>query len=59
MVYVIVDKEKLEHVVLVKADIEEEVNERLHLSDTQVIMGRLTDNELSALQTSKFTVITA
>lgn len=59
MVYVLVDSKEGGEVLLVKAMIEEDVMDRLHLCDTQKIVGRLTDNEMSVLQTSKFAVITA
>ena len=59
MLYVIVDSEEQRVVILVKAENQDIVKERLRLSDTQKIIARLTDDEISVLNSSNFAVITA
>ena len=58
MIYVVVNTEEGFKTMFVKAEIEEDVALHLRLSDTQRIVGRITDNEITVLQSSKFAVIT-
>lgn len=57
MVYLIMDSERPEIVLLVKAETQEGVTERLHFKPTEKIIGSLTGNELSTLQSSSFAVV--
>ena len=59
MVYLIVDKDSLLHVTLVKAESREVLEKRIQLSETEVIAGSLTDNEIDVLHTSHFVVLTS
>lgn len=59
MVYVIAGGEIQGKVLLVKADNREDVEARVRLKEDEDIVGSLTNNELSALDTSSFAVITA
>lgn len=59
MVYLIGDSKDLKEIMLVKAKDDEEINERLKLRDNQDIIGRLTDGEVSTLDTCAFAVLMA
>lgn len=58
MVYIVIDLLSQKNVMLVQATDEKEVEKRLSLSETQKIVGRLTDLELKVLDTNSFTVVT-
>jgi len=58
VVYIVIDLLSQKNVMLVQATDEKEVEKRLSLSETQKIVGRLTDLELKVLDTNSFTVVT-
>ncbi len=59
MIYIIKDVENDVKLLVVKATDEKEISELIRLKDTEKIVGRLTDNEISVLNTSSFVVIQA
>jgi len=59
MVYLIGDVKMKGRVTLVKATDETEIQARLILRDGEMIVGRLTDNEITVLESSSFVVMQA
>lgn len=57
MLYVVVDKEGTEKVLLVKADNENDVRSKLQLNASQEIVGTFTSHETDALASARFVVI--
>lgn len=57
MYYVIAKKDGSYGTLIVKADTEEEVAERLILAENEYIAAGFTDNELGALQSGRFVVV--
>lgn len=57
MVFAILDSEKPDRIVLVKAGDKLDVEERLHLKETERIVGNFTTSEISVLDTSRFAVV--
>lgn len=59
MVYVIVDSEKKNDVLVVKANCETTIKENLILKDGMEIIARLTDEEMRVLSASDFAVLSS
>lgn len=59
MVFVILDNENPNSVLLVKAVSREELKRRLKLKDTERIIDGFTDSEIAALHFSSFTIVSA
>jgi len=57
MVYIVIDLISQKNPMLVQAENEDEVKERLILKETERIVGRITDMELKVLDTNSFTVV--
>ena len=57
MVYVIVDGENPEKVLLVKADSKEDVEKRIKLEPSEKVLGNFTSHEIDALVSSSFVVV--
>lgn len=57
MLYVIIDKEKSDSVMLAKANSREELETRLQLKPTESIVGQFTTSETQTLDSAPFAVI--
>lgn len=57
MIYLIVDKNDPELSMLVQAQDEKELSERISLKPSEIIAGKFTSAEFRALDSSKFCVI--
>ena len=57
MVYVIVDSEKPDKALLVKADNEQQLRERIRVLSTEVICGCITSIQAEALTDAHFCVV--
>ena len=59
MLYVIVACENPEEVLLVQAESEKEIRERLDVREEEVILGGFSDNDLEVLKDGSFVVISS
>ena len=59
MVYLLVQGEIVGRIVLVKAETEEILAERIKICEGEKIVGRLTSAEISVLDTTAFAVISS
>ena len=59
MIYVIVDTKELNRTFLVRAEGTDEVKERFNFKDEERIVGAFTDNEIEALESSLFTIVSS
>lgn len=59
MIYIYKEKVEAGKTILVKAESQEAVANLLNIADTYEFLGSVTDDEISALSTTSFGVITA
>ena len=56
MIYIYQDSQDTSKLLIIKADSQEKVNENIHLKDTQLLLGHLTDRALSVFVSFEFAV---